>query len=116
MKRTLIALLLFSDFCATAFALSPPQNAENRQPLLRAVRSNPDERMTVDGRLDEPVWQRAEPATEFKQSDPQNGEPATERTEIRIVFDRDNFYIGAQLYDSDPTGLLGNQMVRDGLL
>src|SRR5262245_45321343 len=110
MRRTLIALLILTDFCSGGLAASARQ-AESQQPVLKAVRLNPDEKITVEGRLDELVWQRAEPATDFKQSDPRNGEPATERTEIRIVFDRDNLYIGAQFYDSDSAGLLGNQMV-----
>ena len=86
------------------------------QPTIRAVRLNPEEAISVDGRLDEAAWQRAEPVTDFKQFDPKNGEPATERTEIRIMFDRDYLYIGAKFFDSDPHGLLGNQMVRDGPL
>src|SRR5688572_27196645 len=88
--------------------------SEDARPVIQAIRMNTDENMTVDGRLDEPVWSRAVPATDFRQSDPRNGEPASERTEIRIVFDRDNLYIGAEFYDSDPSGMLGNQMIRDG--
>ena len=86
------------------------------RPTITATRVNAGETMTIDGTLDEAVWTRARPATDFKQSDPRNGEPATEPTEIRIVFDRDNLYIGAQFFDSDPNGLRGNQMVRDGSL
>ncbi len=92
-------------FCPTSLAQSPS---------IVALRINPDEKITVDGRLDEMAWDRAVPATEFKQSEPHNGEPPTERTEIRIMFDRDKLYIGAEFYDSDPSGMLGNQMVRDG--
>ena len=86
------------------------------RPTLKASRVNAGEALTVDGTLDEAVWRRAQPATDFRQFDPENGEPATEATEIRIVFDRDNLYIGAQFFDSDPQGLRGNQMVRDGSL
>ncbi len=95
-------------------AIAWTQQAE--RPVVRAVRINPDERITVDGRLDETPWQRAEPATDFKQADPRNGAPSTELTEIRIIFDRDHLYIGAEFFDSDPSGMLGNQMVRDGFL
>jgi len=70
--------------------------------------------INLDGSLDEAVWDRAEPSSEFTQSDPAYGAPATERTEIRILFDQDNLYIGAELFDSDPDGMLANQMVRDG--
>ena len=80
------------------------------------MRLNPDERIAVDGILDEPSWKRAQPVTDLKQSEPRNGEPATERTQIRILFNADNLYIGAQFFDSDPAGVLGNQMIRDGTL
>ncbi len=100
------------------------RNAEARQlsetdtqrRTVRAVRLEPDERIAVDGRLDEAAWGRADPATDFRQFDPQNGAPATERTEIRILFSRDSLYIGATFFDSDPAGVLGNQMTRDGPL
>jgi hypothetical protein len=85
-------------------------------PSVAAVRLADGERIDVDGRLDEAVWQRAVPATDFAQLDPQNGAPATERTEVRVAFDRTRLYVGVQCFDSEPTRLLGNQMVRDGLL
>jgi hypothetical protein len=90
--------------------------AAPERPTLKATRLNSGESVAVDGNLDEAVWRRAVPATDFKQFDPDNGAPATEATEIRIAFDRDNLYIGAQFNDSDPDGLRGNQMVRDGSL
>jgi hypothetical protein len=86
------------------------------RPSLVAVRVADGERIATDGRLDEAVWQRAVPATGFAQIDPQNGAPATERTEVRVAFDRDRLYFGVECFDSDPAGLLGNQMVRDGPL
>jgi hypothetical protein len=108
----LISLIVFSG---QAWAGQLPA-ADEQRPTIKALRLNPGETITVDGRLDEESWQRAEPAADFTQSDPQNGAPATERSEIRILFDRDNLYIGAKFFDSDPGGLLGNQMVRDGAL
>lgn len=92
-----------------------PANDVGR-PTITAVRLTSDERVTVDGRLDEPAWQRAEPVVEFGQSDPRNGEPATERTAVRILFDQGSLYIGAELDDSNPDGVLGRQMFRDGTL
>lgn len=103
----------------TFLLLAPPsllsQEAAER-PALTAVRLNPDEKIAMDGRLDEPVWERTEPATDFKQFDPRSGEPATERTEVRIAFDRDHFYMGVECFDDEPEGMLGNQMIRDGTL
>ena len=86
------------------------------RPEIAAVRLSDGDRIAVDGVLDEAVWQRAVPAADFAQLDPDNGAPATERTEVRVVFDRDRLYVGVQCFDSAPARLLGNQMVRDGPL
>ncbi len=69
--------------------------------------------IVIDGAPNEPVWQTAAPATNFLQRDPFNGQPATERTEVRVVFDRDRLIIGVTCFDSEPDRLLGNQMQRD---
>jgi hypothetical protein len=106
-------LLIVSSGSALAGQLS---TADSGPPIIRAIRLNPDENITVDGRLDEAVWARADSATDFIQFDPRNGEPATEGTDVRVVFDQDSLYIGAEFFDSDPSGLLGNQMLRDGSL
>jgi hypothetical protein len=103
---------LFLLFCTTAWAGQQP--VERDRPVVQAMRMGADEKIAVDGRLEEAAWTRAVPITDFKQFEPQNGEPGTERTEIRIIFDKDNLYIGGEFFDSDPSGLLGNQMVRDG--
>ena len=110
-------------FCVIFVVLGPSAGAAQtvpaegpERPTALAMRLNPDERIAVDGVLDEPSWRRAQPVTDLKQSEPRNGEPGTERTQIRILFNADNLYIGAQLFDSDPAGVLGNQMIRDGAL
>ena len=66
----------------------------------RAVRARTG--IDVDGRFDEPVWADAPPITEFIQEDPAEGEPGTERTEIRVAYDDDAIYIGAMLFDRYP--------------
>ncbi len=108
-----VFVLVAIFFALPIFAQQP---AAPERPVIKASRMPAGARMTVDGRLDEAVWEAAEPITNFTQSDPNNGQPATERTEIRILFDQDHLYIGAELLDSDPSGILGNQMVRDGFL
>jgi hypothetical protein len=55
------------------------------------------------------------PATSFR-SIPRNGTPATEPTEVRIVFDRDALYIGVTCFDSEPDKWLGYQRRRDEFL
>ena len=95
-----------------AFAWGEQSTLEGRL-VVEAIRLAPGESVSVDGELDESVWRRASPATDFKQQDPVNGAPATERTEIRVVYDRHRLYLGVYCFDSEPDRLLGNQMQRD---
>src|SRR5438477_10511838 len=55
----------------------------------------------VDGRLDEPAWAQAEAANEFTQLDPEEGKPASERTEVRVLVGNDALYVGARLFDRE---------------
>jgi Domain of unknown function (DUF5916) len=82
-------------------------------PTIQAIRVADSELLVVDGVLDEAVWRRAEPATDFRQRDPDSGAEATERTEVRIAFDKDRLVLGVICFDSEPARLLGNQMQRD---
>ena len=108
MKSLILALTLIVTLATGAFS------QERRS--ISALRMGADDHIVIDGRLDEAVWAKAEPATDFVQLDPKNGAPATERTEVRWIFDHDRLYIGVECFDSDPNGVLGNQMVRDGFL
>jgi hypothetical protein len=65
----------------------------------------------IDGRLDESAWQAATPITEFRQNDPHEGQPASERTEARILLDDAAVYVGIRLYDSEP-GKIQSQLAR----
>ena len=115
-SRRLALIFMGSLICSVPAWAEQLPTTDVKRPIIRAIRLNSDERVTVDGRLDEPAWQRAEPVTGFGQSDPRNGEPSTEGTAIRILFNRGSLYIGAQLDDSNADGILGRQMVRDGSL
>jgi hypothetical protein len=97
----------------------PPGSAStsaNDRRTMEAVRMMPEDTIALDGRLDEDVWMRAVPATNFMQRDPDNGQPATEQTEVRFVYDADKLYMGVTLFDSEPDKLIYYQMGRDGNL
>lgn len=83
---------------------------------VAAVRLPESDVVTLDGRLDESFWKRAEPAADFVQVDPANGSPATEQTEVRIVYNSDTLYIGVLCLDSEPDKWLGYQRRRDEFL
>ena len=70
----------------------------------------------LDGIIDEPAWFIVKPATGFKQRDPIEGEPCTEKTEVYVIYDQDNLYIGAIFYDSDPENIMAYQKKRDASL
>ena len=57
-----------------------------------------------------------QPATGFVQQEPNNGEPSTEQTEVRIAFDDDNLYLGVICLDSQPDNIVVTQNRRDGSL
>jgi hypothetical protein len=88
-------------------------SAYDGRPRLRGVRLAPDESISIDGRLDEAAWTRATPAADFIQQDPNLGQPATERTEVRVLFSGSSLYMGVICYDSEPDAITANTMQRD---
>lgn len=86
------------------------------RPAVQALRLGLEERVRLDGVLEEPFWERAQAVADFRQQEPREGDPATERTEVRIAYDAGNLYIGASLFDSDPRGVKGRQRQRDAQL
>ncbi|HEY0305070.1 MAG TPA: DUF5916 domain-containing protein, partial [Longimicrobiales bacterium] len=67
----------------------------------------------VDGKLDDAVWQNAQWLTEFVQREPQEGQPASDRTEVAIYYDDEALYIGARMQSSDPAGVRALVTRRD---
>ncbi|HEV2148446.1 MAG TPA: DUF5916 domain-containing protein [Longimicrobiaceae bacterium] len=68
---------------------------------------------TVDGRLDDAAWAQAEPVTGFVQRTPRSGAPASERTEVRVLYGPDALYVGARMHDSAPDSVAGQLTRRD---
>ena len=68
---------------------------------------------TVDGVLDDAAWRQAAPMGDFIQREPQDGQPATERTEVRVVFDDEALYVGVWAFDRDPAGIILGERIRD---
>jgi hypothetical protein len=83
--------------------------AERVIPAMR-VTQGPE----IDGVLDDPVWADAPVITDFIQQEPNEGEPGTERTEVRILHDGSNLYFGVHAFDSAPDQVVATEMRRDG--
>ena len=67
----------------------------------------------IDGRLDEEAWLRAAVIDDFTQQEPSEGDPATERTVVRLMYDAAMLYVGVEAYDSDPDGMIATEKRRD---
>ena len=67
----------------------------------------------IDGVLDEAVWQTAEPLSALTQVEPVEGVPPSRPTEIRILTDSQNLYIGVRAWDPDPGTIIARSMQRD---
>jgi Domain of unknown function (DUF5916) len=78
-----------------------------------AARVAPASRPVLDGRLDDPAWSLATPIAGLMQRDPLEGAPATERVDVRILYDAEGLYIGARLFDSSPQGIIRRLGRRD---
>ena len=83
----------------------------NGEVTARAVRV--DEPLRIDGRLDETVYTRVRAISDFIQNDPAEGEPATERTEVWVLFDSDNVYVVARCWETRPDRIVASEMRRD---
>jgi hypothetical protein len=101
MEKTLPVIL------AAAAILALPLSAAQ----VKAVRV--DKAPRIDGILSDPVWQSAEAFTSFRTAEPEpNGDP-TEKTELRILFDESNLYVGVFCSDSEPTRIAANTLAHD---
>ena len=59
----------------------------------------------LDGLLDEEIWLRAVPVTDFIQKEPVEGAPPTDRMDVRIIYDDDALYVGARMYAANPASV-----------
>src|SRR5229473_1527937 len=79
---------------ALALLVAAVAHAQDRTTAPRAIATSITEPIHVDGILDEPAWSRAMPIGPLVQSDPKQGAPASEDTEVRVLFDASTLYVG----------------------
>src|SRR5437867_386486 len=78
---------------------------------LKAVKVS--DKITVDGMLNEEAWAGAPVAGDFIQSEPLEGEPSAERTEVRVLYDRENLYFGLYAHDSHVGHVVVSELKKD---
>ena len=72
-----------------------------------------DQSPKIDGVLDDQVWRRAALVEDFIQQEPREGEVATERTEVRVMYDGKNVLIAVHAFDALPSSIVATEMRRD---
>jgi hypothetical protein len=131
-KTALAAALLVSIPSAAAWAapqnggpalpaafIGPPPPAlpetiardEQGRITIRAVRVST--RISVDGQIDEAIYNSAHPFSDFIQMEPNGGQPASEKTEVWLLYDASNVYVTMRAWESQPDRMIANEMRRD---
>ena len=95
---------------APAMGEAVSRDADGRV-TLRAFRLA--EPLTVDGVLDDPVYDQVPAADGFLQQEPEEGAPVSEATRVWVLYDAENLYIAAELEEHHPELLRANEMRRD---
>ena len=108
-----LSLVLILTGTALGNAVSDPSHSSPQQNNSTANAVRVDRAPKLDGTLDDPLWQRAEPISNFRQREPHEGEPATEKTEVRILYTRHAVYFGIYCYDSEPSRIIATELRRD---
>lgn len=106
-ELTLLVLIVCVLASTAAFAAFP----QNTGSMAEAERV--EKAPKLDGTLSDPLWESAKVVTDFRQQEPNEGELATERTEVRILYTRHAVYFGIHCYDSDPAKIVATQLRRD---
>jgi len=105
-----VMLCVFSISATVASQTPVPVPPAARREIVVAPATTP---VVLDGALTDAAWTAAVPTGGFVQSEPHTGQPATERTTVRMLFDGATLFIGAMCDDSDAAGLVVNDLRKD---
>ena len=100
----------------SAASVAAPIQDEPGRPIRTAVVTTVTEPIRLDGVLDEPAWGSSPQIGALVQRIPTEGAEPSERTEVTLLRDEDNLYIGVMCHDSEPDRVLASQMARDASL
>lgn len=107
----IIVTLTFASQALIIWAWPSSAAQENASVKIRAVRV--DKGPQIDGLLSDPVWKEAVPFTDFRMVEPTPGAQPTEKTELRVLYDESNLYLGIYCYDREPKKIAANSLAHD---
>jgi hypothetical protein len=99
-----------------AAPLAAEPQATPRPAAIAAIAAIAGGPVKLDGRLDDAAWAQAQPMGALTQSEPDEGAPPTEPTEVRILYDESHLYFGIRCFDREPGGIAATKMGRDAEL
>ena len=108
--RHLLAICVLVGTISLAHGQTP---AERRNAPITATALLPGEQVRIDGKLDDPVWQRIPPMTEFYEYRPHDAVPAKYPTEVRVAYDKHALFLGLTARDPDPSRIDAPLVRRD---
>src|SRR5687767_10638661 len=89
------------------------QASSDSQSARSALAPVVSQRPVIDGRLDDEVWKSGGALSGFRQRELHEGQPVSERTEVRVVTDGEALYVAAWMFDADARGIVPGEKVRD---
>src|SRR6266568_1477263 len=98
---------------ATGSTIAPAQVTGQSLGGRVAAAARTERAPRLDGTLEDSVWKIAPIIGDFRQREPLETSPATERTEVRILYDSHHVYFGIHCYDGDPGAIVATQLRRD---
>jgi hypothetical protein len=112
-RRAIDGLVVSNFVVATVLLPCAAASAQAPAAAVREVHAARAQSIVIDGKLNEEAWQHAVPASEFIQRDPDEGKPATEPTEVRVLYDDHAIYVGIRLLDDHPDQITRRLARRD---
>ena len=109
----LTLLLALSALSERGWTAPAPQQL-GAEPVRTATVTGDE--IVVDGSLDEAAWRQAPTIGGLVQRIPNAGAQPDQRTDVKLLHDKDNLYVGVMCYDSEPNRILASQMARDASL
>ena len=100
-RWTILALMLFMG----CFKLFPYTIRLKAQPVKKGP--------AIDGYLTDEVWRQAVLFSDFKMVLPETGKPPSEKTELRVLYDEKNLYIGVYCFTADPSAIAVTDLQHD---
>jgi len=99
--------------CATAIVAAAQDTTAPARPGVSLGAALVEHPPKIDGLLDDTTWQDAPVIDAFTQINPIDGNPPSERTEVRLLYDADTLYLGVRCFDNEPNLIVARSMARD---